>query len=71
VGDILNTAARLQEYAKRADLDFVASGDCLERLALPPEVTAAPCGALLLRGKEAPVAAYALARSASSTTRPS
>jgi adenylate cyclase len=61
VGDILNTAARLQEYAKRADLDLVVSGALLQRLTLPTGVQATRCGELALRGKEAPVAAYGLA----------
>jgi adenylate cyclase len=60
VGDILNTAARLEEYAKRMGLDLVASGALVERLALPPGVEATRCGELALRGKEAPVAAYGL-----------
>ena len=60
VGDILNTAARLEEYAKRNGFDLVASGDLLDRLVLPPGVAATHCGDLTLRGKEARVAAYAL-----------
>jgi adenylate cyclase len=60
VGDILNTAARLEEYAKRTGLDLVASGALLERLALPPGIQVTRCGELALRGKEAPVAAYGL-----------
>ena len=60
VGDILNTAARLEEYAKRAGLDLVVSGALLSRLELPPGVLARRCGELELRGKEAPVAAYSL-----------
>jgi len=60
VGDILNTAARLEEYAKRSSLDLVVSGALLERLALPPGVLATRCGELALRGKEARVAAYSL-----------
>jgi adenylate cyclase len=60
VGDILNTAARLEEYAKRMGLDLVVSGALLERLALPEGVQAARCGELSLRGKETRVAAFAL-----------
>ena len=60
VGDILNTAARLEEYAKRNGLDLVVSGSLLDRLELPPGVEARLCGELTLRGKEAPVAAYSL-----------
>jgi adenylate cyclase len=60
VGDILNTAAHLEEYAKRAGVDLVASGALLERLTLPQGVEARRCGDLLLRGKEKPVEAYSL-----------
>jgi adenylate cyclase len=60
VGDILNTAARLEEYAKRSGLDLVVSGELLTRLALPPGLAAARCGELALRGKAAPVVAYSL-----------
>jgi adenylate cyclase len=60
VGDILNTAARLEEHAKRAGLDLVASGGLLDRLTLPSGVEATRCGDLALRGKDAPVAAYGL-----------
>jgi adenylate cyclase len=66
VGDILNTAARLEEYAKRTGLDLVASGALLERLSLPPGIQATRCGELALRGKEARVAAYDLTVTASS-----
>jgi adenylate cyclase len=62
VGDILNTAARLEEHAKRAGLDLVVSGALLDRLALPPGVEATRCGELAIRGKEARVAAYSLSR---------
>jgi adenylate cyclase len=60
VGDILNTAARLEEYAKRMGLDLVVSGALLDRLPLPPGVGAQRCGELALRGKEVRVAAYSL-----------
>jgi len=60
VGDILNTAARLEEHAKRSNLDLVISGSLLERLALPAGVVAKHRGELALRGKEVPVAAYSL-----------
>jgi class 3 adenylate cyclase len=61
VGDILNTAARLEEQAKRAGLDLVISGSLLARLALPARIRAERVGELTLRGKGAPVEAYALA----------
>ena len=55
VGDILNTAARLEEYAKRANLDLVVSGTLLQR-----GIEATRCGDLELRGKEARVAAWSI-----------
>jgi class 3 adenylate cyclase len=60
VGDILNTAARLEDYAKRSGLDLVVSGALLERLSLPPEIEARRCGELELRGKAERVTAYGL-----------
>jgi adenylate cyclase len=60
VGDVLNTAARLEEHAKRTDWGLVISGALLERLVLPPGVDATSCGELDLRGKERPVTAYGL-----------
>jgi adenylate cyclase len=61
VGDILNTAARLEEYAKRQDLELVVSHAVLARLKLPPGIESVSVGDLALRGKEAGVAAYRLA----------
>jgi adenylate cyclase len=60
VGDILNTAARLEEYAKRSGADLVASGALLATLDLPAGIAAVPCGELALRGKGESVRAYAL-----------
>lgn len=60
VGDILNTAARLEEHAKRDGLDLVVSDALLKRLPLPPDVAATGCGELALRGKEQRVTAYSL-----------
>ena len=61
VGDILNTAARLEEYAKRTGRDLVVSGPLLARLTLPPGVLATACGDLEIRGKDARVTAFAVA----------
>ncbi|MGH7373972.1 MAG: adenylate/guanylate cyclase domain-containing protein, partial [Candidatus Rokuibacteriota bacterium] len=69
VGDILNTAARLEEYAKRTDLELVVSGSLLARLELPPGIEARLCGELELRGKEARVAAYSLSGAPSPAQR--
>lgn len=62
VGDILNTAARLEEHAKRAGLALLVSTDVLERLTLPPGVTAGPPQALTLRGRSTPLFARSIAR---------
>jgi adenylate cyclase len=70
VGDILNTAARLEEYAKRTGLDLVASGALLDRLVLPPGIEATRYGELALRGKQVSVAAYSLTGRADLTERP-
>jgi class 3 adenylate cyclase len=60
VGDSLNTAARLEEYAKQTGLDLVGPGELLGRLALSSDVETTRCGELALRGKEARVAADGL-----------
>ena len=60
VGDILNTAARLEEHAKRTGLDLVASKALLDRVQLPSDVKASHCGELVLRGKDSRVIAYSL-----------
>jgi adenylate cyclase len=60
VGDILNTAARLEEYAKRTGVDLVISGPLLHRLTLPRGVMATPCGDLEIRGKAARVTAFSV-----------
>jgi adenylate cyclase len=60
VGDILNTASRLEDYAKREGLDLVVSDSLLKRLALPSDIAASRCGDLALRGKAGRVTAYSL-----------
>ena len=60
VGDILNTAARLEEHAKRAGLELVASEALLDRVRIPSSIEASRCGELALRGKESRVVAFSL-----------
>lgn len=64
VGDVLNTAARLEEYAKTQGLDLVVSGHLLDRFALPPGMESRHCGELAIRGKSEKVAAYSLKENA-------
>ena len=66
VGDVLNTAARLEEHAKRTGLDLVVSGALLERLAIGPGVVVQACGDLELRGKTERVPVYGLSAAARS-----
>ena len=51
VGDILNTAARLEEHAKRAGLDLVASEALLDRMRVPSDVEVQPLRRACLEGK--------------------
>jgi len=62
VGDILNTAARLEEHAKREGLALVASTDVLDGLALPPGVVAGERHELELRGRAARITVASLRR---------
>jgi adenylate cyclase len=62
VGDILNTAARLEEYARLHRLDLVVSGALLERLELRPGLRAELREELTPRGKHEKVAVYSVAR---------
>jgi adenylate cyclase len=70
VGDTLNTAARLEEHAKRSGLELVVSGTLLARLELPADVEARWCDELAIRGKEGRVAAYSLSRVAPRSLAP-
>lgn len=62
VGDILNTAARLEEYAKRAGLGLIVSSDVLERLELPEGLLAGQQQELALRGRTARLKVRAVER---------
>lgn len=59
-GDTVNTAARLEQYAKDTDDRWLISGWLLDRLALPTPIQAKPLGEVTLRGQAAPTAVYAL-----------
>jgi adenylate cyclase len=62
VGDVLNAAARLEEYAQHNDLDLVVSGALLERLRLPDGVRAVFVEEQKLRGKQETIAVHAIER---------
>ncbi len=61
-GDTINTAARLQAMCKESDRDFLATGDLLAAMSLPPEVRAERLGKVMLQGKPTPVEVYGLSR---------
>jgi adenylate cyclase len=57
----MNTAARIQEACRDTGCLVSASAALIERIgALPVGVTGRPLGPLPMRGKEQPIALYAL-----------
>ncbi|MBI3196223.1 MAG: adenylate/guanylate cyclase domain-containing protein [Rhodospirillales bacterium] len=62
VGDTLNVAARLLEAAKARGRDILVSADLLEAVALPADLVAEPLPTLAIRGRNAPLEIFALAR---------
>jgi adenylate cyclase len=60
VGDILNTAARLEEYAKGHGLELAVSGALLDRLRLPAGLEARFLEELSPRGKEQTIGVHSL-----------
>ena len=59
-GDTMNVAARLQGEAKSVSSGWIASAAYVAEAALPAGLQARDLGALSLRGRVVPVAAYAL-----------
>ncbi len=51
MGDVLNTAARIEEACKKFDADFLVSDRIMERLELPAGMLARDLGSEVLRGK--------------------
>jgi adenylate cyclase len=60
LGDTVNTAARLEETARRHDCDLVVSDAVLSRLEGAPELPARPLPQAAIRGKAERVAVYAI-----------
>lgn len=60
VGDILNTAARLEEYAKTSGESLVASGALLDRLEPSSSFRTRFLEEFVPRGKQEPIAAFAV-----------
>jgi adenylate cyclase len=62
VGDILNVAARLEEYAKHQGRRLVTSSAILGAITLPAELESAPLGEFQPRGKAAPMPVFEVRR---------
>jgi len=62
VGDIMNTAARIEEYAKKEGRSFVVSDAIIENIDMPPDLVADYAGDHLPRGKETSVKLYEVRR---------
>ena len=64
VGDVVNTASRMQAEAKAREKDLIVSGALLARIDLPPDVEARPLGAVHPKGKEQSIELFEVVRSA-------
>jgi len=62
VGDVVNTASRIQAEAKARDKDLVVSGTLLARIDLPPGMEARPLGAVQPKGKEQAIDLFEVVR---------
>jgi adenylate cyclase len=67
LGDTLNTAARLVDACRDSGETVIASADLLDRLVLPPGVSARSLGQIRLRGKEQAIGLCALAQATPDT----
>jgi len=59
-GDVMNTAARLEQATRDVGLRFIVSRAALDALRPLPELELADLGALALRGRAEPVRAYGI-----------
>jgi adenylate cyclase len=64
VGDVINTASRMQAEAKARDKGLVVSRALLARIELPAGIEARPLGAVRPKGKEQAVELFEVVRSA-------
>ena len=62
VGDVVNTASRMETEAKSRKLNFVISGTLLSRIALPAGIAARSLGIVHPKGKEMPVELFEVSR---------
>ncbi len=59
-GDVMNTAARLEQATRDLNRRFLVSTDALSRLAAAERYALEPLGPQALRGRAAPVEVYAV-----------
>jgi adenylate cyclase len=59
-GDVMNTAARLEQATRDLDRPFLASADAVKRLSVTEPYELKPLGPQVLRGRAAPVEVYAV-----------
>lgn len=59
-GDVMNTAARLEQATRDLDRRFLASADALDRLTATDRYVLEPLGPRVLRGRAAPIEVYAV-----------
>jgi adenylate cyclase len=64
LGDTMNIGARIEQHCRAVDRPCLASGELIEALDLPADVSAESLGATELRGIGTPVELYALSRGA-------
>lgn len=60
VGDVVNTASRVESIARADGLGLVVSGDALSRMQLPEEMRVKPLGDYSLKGKATSVSLFQL-----------
>jgi len=68
-GDVMNTAARIEQATRDLGRAFLVSADALDRLAGTEGYTLEPLGSHALRGRAAPVQIYAVAGGVMRTER--
>lgn len=57
-GDVMNTAARLEQATRDLGVRFIASADALSALGPQPDMALKDLGALTLRGRREPIRAW-------------
>jgi adenylate cyclase len=59
-GDVMNTASRLEQATRDADVRFIASAAAVDALERQPDLEYRDLGALALRGRKEPIRAWSV-----------